>query len=55
MVQTIISEELAIIREAYGQSYDEEKMNQATDIFTVLVSEDNFEEFLTIRAYDQLD
>ena len=50
MVQTIISEELAIIREAYGQSYDEEKMNQETDFFTVLVSEDNFEDFITIRA-----
>ena len=31
------------------------KMNQATDLFTSLVSEDNFEEFLTVKAYDQLD
>ena len=38
-----------------GGAYDEEKMNQATDLFTSLVSGDNFEEFLTIRAYDQLD
>ena len=45
MVQTIISEELAKIWEAYCQSYDEEKMNQATDVFTVIVSENNFEEF----------
>ncbi len=55
MVQTMIPEELAKIREAYGKAYDEEKMNQATDLFTSLVSGDNFEEFLTIRAYDQLD
>ena len=31
------------------------KMKQATDLFISLVSEDTFEEFLTIRAYDQLD
>ena len=30
-------------------------MNKATDLFTSLVSEDNFEEFLTVKAYDQLD
>ena len=54
MVQTMIPEELAKIREAYGQAFDEEKMNQATDLFTSLVSEKEFEEFLTIRAYDQL-
>jgi len=51
----MIPEELAKIREAYGKAYDEEKMNQATDLFTSLVSGNNFEEFLTIRAYDQLD
>ena len=55
MVQTMIPEELVKIREAYGKVYDEEKMNQATDLFTSLVSGDNFEEFFTIRAYDQLD
>ena len=31
------------------------KMNQATDLFTSLVSEDNFEEFLTVKVFDQLD
>jgi len=30
-------------------------MNQATDLFTSLVSEDNFEEFLTVKVFDQLD
>ena len=53
--KTMIPEELAKIREAYGKAYDEEKMNQATDLFTSLVSGDNFEEFLTKRAYDQLE
>ncbi|MGY8700764.1 MAG: hypothetical protein ACKVJ3_06350, partial [bacterium] len=55
MVQTMIPEELVKIREAYGKVYDEEKINQATDLFTSLVSGDNYEEFFTIRAYDQLD
>ena len=51
----MIPEELAKILEAHGKVYDEEKMNQATDLFSSLVSGDNFEEFFTIRAYDQLD
>jgi malate synthase len=55
MVQTMIPEELVKIREAYGKVYDEEKINLATDLFTSLVSGDNYEEFFTIRAYDQLD
>jgi len=55
MVQAMIPEELAKILEAHVKFYDEEKLNQATDLFTSLVSGDNFEEFFTIRAYDQLD
>ena len=55
LVLNIIPEELAKIRESYGGSYNEEKMKQATDLFISLVSEEAFEEFLTIRAYDQLD
>jgi hypothetical protein len=55
MVQAIIPEERAKILEAHVKFYDEEKLNQATDLFTSLVSGDNFEEFFTIRAYDQLD
>ena len=55
MVQSMIPEELAKIRDDYGEAYDEIKMNQATDLFFKLVAEEEFEEFLTIRAYDQLD
>jgi len=55
MVQNMIPEELAKIRETYGAAFNEEKMKQATDLFISLVNEDAFEEFLTIRAYDQLD
>ena len=55
MVQSMIPEELAKIRDDFGEAYDEIKMNQATDLFFKLVAEEEFEEFLTIRAYDQLD
>ena len=51
----MVPEELAKIREAYGDAFDEEKMNQATKLFLNLVTQKEFEEFLTIRAYDQLD
>ena len=51
----MVPEELAKIREAYGDAYDEKKTNQATELFLTLVTQKEFEEFLTIRAYNQLD
>ena len=55
MVKSMVPEEIAKIREAYGEAYDEEKTNQATELFLTLVTQKEFEEFLTIRAYTQLD
>ena len=55
MVKSMVPEELAKIREAYGDTYDEKKTNQATELFLTLVTQKEFEEFLTIRAYNQLD
>jgi malate synthase len=55
MVKSMVPEELAKIQEAYGDAYDEEKTNQATELFLTLVTQKEFEEFLTIRAYNQLD
>ena len=55
MVKSMIPEELAKIRHAYGDAYDEEKTNQATELFLTLVTQNEFEEFLTISAYNQLD
>ena len=55
MVKSMVPEEVAKIREAYGEAYDEEKTNQATELFLTLVTKKEFEEFLTIRAYNQLD
>ena len=51
----MVPEELAKIREAYGDTFDEEKTNQATELFLTLVTQKEFEEFLTTRAYNQLD
>ena len=55
MVKSMVPEELDKIREAYGDAYDEQKTNQATELFLTLVTQKEFEEFLTIRAYNQLD
>jgi len=55
MVQKMIPEEIAKIKESFGDAYDEKRMNQAKDLFISLVIENEFEEFLTLRAYDQLD
>ena len=55
MVKSMVPEELAKIREAYGDSYDEEKTIQAKELFLTLATQKEFEEFLTIRAYNKLD
>ena len=55
MVKSMVPEELAKIREAYGDTFDEEKTKQATELFLTLVTQKEFEEFLTIRAYNKLD
>ena len=55
MVQSMVPEELTKIQEAYGDDFDEEKTNQATELFLTLVTQKEFEEFLTIRAYNKLD
>ena len=55
MVKSMVPEELAKIREAYGDAFDEEKTNQATELFLTLATQKDFEEFLTIRAYNKLN
>ena len=55
MVKSMVPEDLSKIQEAYGDAYDEKKTNQATELFLTLVTQKEFEEFLTIRAYNQLD
>ena len=55
MVQSMIPEEIAKVRTLFGEAYNEENMKQATELFIELITQDEFEEFLTIRAYDQLE
>ena len=55
MVQKMIPEEISKIKESHGKYFNEKMVNQAKDIFLSLVSEKNFEEFLTLKAYDHLD
>ena len=55
MVKKIIPEEISKIRESYGDAFNEKEIGQAKDLFISLVTEDEFEEFLTLRAYDHLD
>ena len=45
MVKSMVPEELAKIREAYGDAYDEEKTNQATELFLTLVTQMNLRNF----------
>jgi malate synthase len=51
----MIPEEIAKVRTLFGEAYNEENMKQATELFIELITQDEFEEFLTIRAYDQLE
>jgi malate synthase len=54
LVETIIDEELAKIREALGDSFDAERFGQATALFTAVGLADNYSEFLTVPAYERM-
>jgi malate synthase len=54
LVETIIDEELAKIREALGDSFDAERFGQATALFTAVALADNYSEFLTVPAYERM-
>jgi len=55
MVQKMIPEEIEKIKKSYGNAFDEKRINQAKDLFISLVTKSEFDEFLTLSAYDQLD
>ncbi len=55
MIQSMIPEELVVIRTEHGASYHEESTLQATQLFETLVVSDTFEEFLTTQAYDLIE
>jgi malate synthase len=55
MVATMIPEELAKILDLLGPAYGEGRYDDAAGIFTSLVDNDTFIEFLTLPAYERID
>ena len=54
LVERIIGEELAKIREAAGADLDEARLEQATALFTEVALADDYAEFLTVPAYERM-
>ena len=49
-------EELQKLKDAFGEAeYENGKYEQAAEIFRKLIREDEFVEFLTLPAYEQVD
>ncbi len=53
-VEALIDEELANIREQYGEEFNAERFGQATALFTEVALADNYVNFLTIPAYERM-
>ena len=53
-VEVLIDEELANIREQYGEEFNAERFGQATALFTEVALADNYVDFLTIPAYERM-
>jgi len=54
LVERIIGEELAKIRELAGEQFDEAQYEQAVSLFTAVALADDYAEFLTIPAYERM-
>ncbi len=54
LVQRIIGEELATIREAAGAGYDVARYGQAVALFSQVALADDYAEFLTLPAYEEM-
>src|SRR6266516_3827043 len=54
LVERLIGEELAAIREQYGDAFDAAKFDQATALFTEVALADDYADFLTIPAYERM-
>ncbi len=54
LVEQIIGEELAKIREAAGADLDKDRLEQATALFTEVALADDYAEFLTVPAYERM-
>ena len=54
LVERIIGEELATIRQQLGDAYDENQYEQATSLFTEVALADDYVDFLTLPAYERM-
>jgi malate synthase len=54
LVEQIIGEELATIREQYGSAFDADRFEQAVALFKEVALADDYAEFLTIPAYERM-
>src|SRR5580692_11462653 len=54
LVEQIITEELAGIREQYGAAFDPAQFDQAVALFKEVALADDYAEFLTIPAYERM-
>jgi len=55
MVAAMLPQEMQRIRELLGPMFDEGRYDEAAEIFSGLVSNDTFVEFLTLPAYERID
>ncbi|HTW08988.1 MAG TPA: malate synthase A [Acidimicrobiales bacterium] len=55
LVEQVVAEEMGKLRHVLGPAYDEERYAQAQELFVKVALDDDFAEFLTIVAYDQLE
>ncbi|NDL56965.1 malate synthase A [Phytoactinopolyspora mesophila] len=55
LVRSVLDEELAAIRDAYGEAYDEQRFAQARTLFEQVALADEFADFLTLPAYELID
>ncbi len=54
LVERLITEELAKIRDALGSGFDVARFGQAVTLFTAVALADNYAEFLTLPAYEEM-
>ncbi|MFC3995458.1 malate synthase A [Nocardiopsis sediminis] len=54
LVERIIGEELAAIREDLGDAFDDKLFAQAREVFTTVALADDYADFLTLPAYESM-
>jgi malate synthase len=54
LVERLIGEELATIREQHGEAFDAARYDEATALFTEVALADDYADFLTIPAYERM-